>query len=269
MNYLEICQKTVEIARDTGAFIRQEREKIASESIVTKGKNDFVTYVDKAAEERIIKGLSLLIPESGFIAEEGTNTTKGEVYNWIIDPLDGTTNFIHGAPPHSVSIALMENDILVVGVIYEITMDECFYSAKGHPAWLNGKEITVSQTKQVSDSLIATGFPYKDFERMEAFTETLKDLFKNSHGVRRLGSAAVDLAYVACGRYDAFYEYNLNPWDVAAGIFIVQQAGGQNSTFSGKQECVFSKEIVSTNGAIHKEFLQRVEKLKIENFTSV
>ncbi|NBC82171.1 MAG: inositol monophosphatase [Bacteroidetes bacterium] len=266
MNYLDICNQTVELAREVGHFIKNERDKISSDVIEAKGTNDFVTYVDQAAEKKIIEKLSRILPESGFIAEEGTSNKKGEVYNWIIDPLDGTTNFIHGAPPYAVSIGLMENDRMVVGVVYEITLDECFYAAMGHPAYLNGKEITVSQTSKVAHSLIATGFPYTDFHRMETFMETLKDLFKNSHGVRRLGSAATDLAYVACGRYDAFYEYNLKPWDAAAGVFIIQQAGGHNSTFSNTDDYLFGKELVSTNKILHKEFLKHVECLKIANF---
>lgn len=268
MNYLDICHKTVEIAKEVGHFIQEERGKISAQSIETKGTNDFVTYVDQSAEKKIIEKLSALIPESGFIAEEGTSDKKGTVYNWIIDPLDGTTNYIHGSPPYAVSIGLMEDDRMVVGVVYEIVLDECFYAALGHRAWLNGQEISVSKIDQVAHSLIATGFPYTAFQRMEAFMETLRDLFKHSHGVRRLGSAATDLAYVACGRYDAFYEYNLKPWDAAAGAFIVQQAGGRNSTFSNTDDYIFGKEIVSTNGIVHDEFLKHVEGLKIENFVN-
>jgi myo-inositol-1(or 4)-monophosphatase len=200
------------------------------------------------------------VPGAGFIAEEGTTVTKGEVFNWIIDPLDGTTNFIHGAPPVAVSIALVENNIPVVGVIYEIWMKEAFYAWKDSKAWLNGKEICVSKTPDIKDSLIATGFPYHNFDRMKGFMETINYFFNHTHGVRRLGSAATDLAYVACGRFDGFYEYNLSPWDVAAGVLIVKQAGGRVTDFSGGDNFIFGREIVAGNKDIFEGFLQDVGK---------
>lgn len=266
VNLDQILNETITIAKEAGQFIKQEREQFHSGKVISKGQNDFVSHVDKGAEELIINALSQLIPEAGFIAEEGTSTKVGDVYNWIIDPLDGTTNFIHGTPPYAVSIGLQREKEMVLGVIYEITLDECFYAVEGKPAYLNGKEIKVSATEKVNESLIATGFPYTDFHRIEAFMSTLQDLFKNTHGVRRLGSAATDLAYVACGRYDAFYEYNLKPWDVAAGVFIVQQAGGKITDFKNTNDCIFSGENVATNTKIHDEFLERVGLLKIENF---
>jgi myo-inositol-1(or 4)-monophosphatase len=261
-----LLNESIEIIKQTGNYIRDERKKFTKASVISKGSNDFVSHVDKSAEELLVKGLGELLPESGFIAEEGTSTKRGDKFNWIIDPLDGTTNFIHGAPPYSVSVALMEDEEIVLGVVYEITLDECFYSAKGLPAFLNGNEIQVSDITTVKDSLIATGFPYTDFHRIDAFMDTLKDLFQNTHGVRRLGSAAADLAYVACGRYDAFYEYNLKPWDVAAGAFLVNQAGGKSTDFKNGNDYIFGKEIISTNSKIHSEFLSRIECLRIENF---
>ena len=223
-----------------------------------KGRHNFVTEVDKAAEIMIINRLKDLVPGAGFIAEEGTTVTKGDVFNWIIDPLDGTTNFIHGAPPVAVSIALVENNIPVVGVIYEIWMKEAFYAWKDSKSWLNGKEIHVSKTPDIKDSLIATGFPYHNFDRMKGFMETINYFFNHTHGVRRLGSAATDLAYVACGRFDGFYEYNLSPWDVAAGVLIVKQAGGRVTDFSGGDNFIFGREIVAGNKDIFEGFLQDV-----------
>lgn len=261
MNYEYLCNQTIELAKEVGDYILQKRGSIINQEIETKGKHNFVTEVDKFAEEKLINGLGKLITTSGFIAEEGTNTKIGEKYNWIIDPLDGTTNYIHGAPPFAISIALMENDKLAIGVILEITYNECFYAFKDSPAFLDGKEIKVSSTKTVNDSLIATGFPYNNFQRLKPFMETLDYFFNNSHGVRRLGSAATDLAYVACGRYDAFYEYNLNPWDVAAGSFILKQAGGKLADFKGGTNYIFGKEMVATNSKIFEEFLGIVGKL--------
>ena len=260
MNYKDICQKTVEIAKNAGEFIRKEGKKFSSNDIETKGKNDFVSYVDKGAENLIVDALSSLLPNSGFIAEENTSTKKGEVYNWIIDPLDGTTNFIHGLAPHAVSIALQENGKTVVGV-YEIGMDECFFAWKDGGAFLNNKKIQVSDKNKVADSLIATGFPYKDFGKMERFMHSLTYFMQNSHGLRRLGSAATDLVYVACGRFEAFYEYGLNPWDVAAGAFIVEEAGGLNCDYSGEDNFIFGHEIISSNAGIFAEFSKIVINL--------
>jgi myo-inositol-1(or 4)-monophosphatase len=258
MNYEALCKATVDIAIEAGSYIFGRINQIAPGEIEVKGRHNFVTEVDKDTERMIISRLKDLVPGAGFIAEEGTTTTRGDVFNWIIDPLDGTTNFIHGAPPVAVSIALVENNIPVVGVIYEIWMKESFYAWKDSKAWLNGKEIHVSKTPDIKDSLIATGFPYHNFERMKGFMDTINYFFNHTHGVRRLGSAATDLAYVACGRFDGFYEYNLSPWDVAAGVLIVKQAGGKVTDFSGGDNFIFGREIVAGNKDIFEGFLQDV-----------
>ena len=247
------------LAKETGAFIKNERINFTTQSVEVKGKNDYVSYVDKTSEQRIIKVLSDLLPESGFIAEEGTNKTKGEIYNWIIDPLDGTTNFIHGIPCFAISIALMQNNRIVLGVVYEINFDECFYAWDNSPAYLNGKEINVSKADKLADSLLATGFPYYDYSRMNEYINLFKYFMQHTHGLRRLGSAATDLAYVACGRFEGFYEYGLQPWDVAAGAFIVQQAGGRITDFSGGDNYIFGKELVAGNNACFDEFLNTVK----------
>jgi myo-inositol-1(or 4)-monophosphatase len=254
MDLKAICNEVIDLCTDVAGYIRKEREGFSSGSIESKGKHNFVTYVDKGSEERIIKGLKKIIPDSGFIAEEGTSTETAEVYNWVIDPIDGTTNFIHGAPPYSISIALMENKRVILGVVFEISGSECFSGYLGSEVLLNGLPVKVSTVENVSDSLIATGFPYENFNRLESFKKTLDYFFFNSHGVRRLGSAAIDLAYVACGRYDAFYEYNLKPWDVAAGAFLVQLAGGKVGDFKGGDNYLFGNEIVASNSIIFNEF---------------
>ncbi len=259
LNYEHICHQTIELTKAVGAFIREQKNNITDEVIETKGLHNYVTYVDKTAEQKLVDGLSKILPESGFIAEEGTSDKKGDVYNWIIDPLDGTTNYIHGLPPFAISIALMENDKAVVGIVYEICLDECFYTWKDAKAYMNGKVIKVSGAKTVKDSLVATGFPYFDYSKLEPFIKSLAYFMKNSHGMRRIGSAATDLAYVACGRFDAFYEYSLSPWDVAAGAFLVEQAGGKVSDFGGGTDYIFGKEIVSTNANIFNEFLNVVK----------
>ena len=255
----DICLQVGSLSKEVGTFIRDERIKFSADKIEMKGHNDMVSYVDKTSEKRIIDALSTFLPESGFIAEEGTSTKNGEIYNWIIDPLDGTTNFIHGVPCFAISIALMRNEKLVLGVIYEINLDECFYAWENSKAYLNGKEIHVSSTSKLSDALVATGFPYYDYSKMDQYLELFKHFMKHSHGLRRLGSAATDLAYVACGRFEGFYEYSLQPWDVAAGAFIVQQAGGKVSDFSGKNNYIFGKEIVAGNAACFSEFLDTIQ----------
>lgn len=258
-----ICKETCNIAREAGEYIRGEILKFSTVDIETKGKHDYVSYVDKNTEKKIINNLQKLIPGAGFIAEEGTYKQEKK-YNWIIDPLDGTTNFIHGLPPYSVSIALMDNQEIILGVVYEIGRDECFFTWKDCPAYLNGKEISVSKITRVNDSLLATGFPFSNFDRFDQFIDSLRYFMRNSHGVRRLGSAAVDLAYTACGRFDAFWEYNLNPWDIAAGIIILKNAGGKVSDFSGGNKYLFGKEIVAGNPYLFEEFLKNVRKFMVE-----
>ena len=258
MNYENIIKTVVEVAKEVGVYLRDEQKKINSDIIEKKGKHDFVTYVDKTAEQKIIAQLKVLLPEAGFIAEENSEERIDKDLMWIIDPLDGTTNYIHGMSPFAISIGLMENNQMVGGVVYEVGLDECFYAWKESKAYLNGEEISVSKTNSLNDSLLATGFPYYDYSRLEPFLETLSYFIQNTHGVRRLGTAATDLIYVACGRLEGYYEYGLSPWDVAAGAFIVQQAGGKVSDYSGSNNYIFGKEIIATNSGIYNAFLEVV-----------
>jgi myo-inositol-1(or 4)-monophosphatase len=260
MNLENLCLQVCELARETGNFIKTEAEKITREKVEVKGLNNFVTYVDKTAEQKIVSALQQFLPEAGFITEEGTAKENGSKYRWVIDPLDGTTNFIHGLPPFAISIGLMEDQEVILGVVYEVNLSECFYAWKGSKAYLNGKEIQVSAAARIEDSLIATGFPYYDYSRVKPFFESLDYFFHNSHGVRRLGSAATDMAYVACGRFEAFYEYSLSPWDVAAGAIIVKQAGGKVSDFKGGENYIFGKEIIVTNNNVYQPFLNYINK---------
>lgn len=249
-----ITLEVVKLCRQVGSFMREQRRDFSHKNVEEKGAHDLVSYVDRQAESMIIDVLKKLLPGAGFIAEEG-GVEPGERYQWIIDPLDGTTNYVHGIPLYSISIALQENEITVAGIVYEVNLDECFYAWEGGKAMLNGQEIGVSQETTLNRSLIATGFPYSDFSRMKPYLTLFDELMRSSRGLRRLGSAAVDLAYVACGRFEVFYEYGLNPWDVAAGAFIVEKAGGKLSCFIGGNEVVFSREIIASNGFVHNEFL--------------
>ena len=265
MNLENLCFDVQGLAKIAGLFISEEREKFNIEDVIVKGKADFVSYVDKQAEKLIVDGLRDLLPGSGFIAEEGTATSSDEKYKWIIDPLDGTTNFIHGLPPFAVSIGLMENKELILGVVYEVTQDECFYAWKGSKAYLNGEEIKVSTAAATSDALIATGFPYSAFEKLENYVESMRYFMVHSHGLRRLGSAATDLCYVAAGRFEAFYEHGLKPWDVAAGTIILRQAGGKVADFNGGDKFLFNGEMVAANGAYFDEFYDIVHKYFVDS----
>lgn len=260
MDLEKVLNSTIEIVKQVGGFIRQEGQNFDRDNIEKKGFNDLVSYVDKQAEEQLVKGLRETLPEAGFITEEGTAEDKGEQYKWIIDPLDGTTNFLHGLPVFAVSVALIRDEELVLGVVYEINMDECFYAREGGKAYCNGKEIKVSPVPTLSESLLATGFPYYDFNLMQDYLDILNQFMESSHGLRRMGSAAVDLVYVACGRFEAFYEYNLNAWDVAGGAFIVQQAGGKITDFKGGNDYVFGRELLASNGQVHQETLEVIQQ---------
>ncbi len=267
MDYQALCMDVVELARQVGMFIKIEEQKVKQADIEEKSLNSLVSYVDKQAERKIVDALSELLPDAGFIAEEGTSDKVGEEYNWIIDPLDGTTNFLHGIPTFSVSIALerrtsnSSHSHIVLGVVYEVNRDECFYSWEGGKAFLNNKEIRTSEGKKLENSLLATGFPYYDYKRMNSYFEVLKYFAQNTRGVRRIGSAAVDLVYVACGRFEAFFEYSLNPWDVAAGAFIVEQAGGKVADFKGGSNWLHGKEMLAASKGIYEEVLEIVKRI--------
>ncbi len=258
--YKELCLAVCDLARETGRIMAEERKGFDDTKIENKGLHDLVSYVDKESEIRIIEVLQKLIPESGFIAEEGTSDKKGERFNWVIDPLDGTTNFIQGVPIYCVSIGLLEGDELVVGVVYEVGRDECFYAWKDGGAYLNGEPIHVSTRDDIHDALLATGFPYNDFSKMDAYMQFLEWTMKNARGVRRLGSAAADMVYVACGRFDAFWEYDLKPWDVAAGAVIVKEAGGTVTDYKGGDNYLFGREIVASNGLIDDLILSKIKE---------
>lgn len=275
MNLQELTEQTISISKQAGAFIRQQYFLFNEKNVEVKSLNSLVSFVDITAEKMIVEGLKIVFPEAGFLTEEntveqsalrqapdeyiGTSHSDNE-WLWIIDPLDGTTNFIHGIPTFAVSIGLMHKGKMKLGVVYEIMRDECFSAYEGSQSQLNGKPIYVSERKTLMDSLIATGFPYEKFDFIPQYLKTLSYLMQHTRGIRRIGSAAVDLAYTACGRFDGFFEYNLNPWDVAAGAFIVQQAGGQLSCFSGSDNFIFGREILAGNGLINHELLQVIQQ---------
>jgi myo-inositol-1(or 4)-monophosphatase len=261
----EICCKSVGIVREAAGFIKQELGKVAVEHIHEKEKHSLVSYVDIETEKQLVSGLVELTPECNFITEEGTQkTTTHADYSWIIDPLDGTTNFLKGIPIFSISIALRYRNELILGIVHDIMQDACFYSWKNGGAYCNGIKISVSETLRIDEAVIATGFPYER-KWMEDLNRILLDVLKRARGVRRLGSAAIDLAYTACGRFDGFYETRLNAWDMAAGILLVNEAGGRVTNFKGNHENILdSHHILATNGHIHDELLNLTSSTILE-----
>ena len=251
--------EVIKIARRTGDYIRHESRRFDLSKIEEKGKNNLVSYVDKEAEQMIVQTLRFTFKDAGFITEEGTESERSDEYNWVVDPLDGTTNFIHGLPVYSVSIALMKKDRPVLGVVYEVNRDECFYAREGGKAYCNRQEISVSPVTDLKNGLYITGLPYTDFIHVEKYFDVFKYFMQHTHGFRRLGSAAADLAYVACGRAEGFFEQGLHVWDVAAGVLIVKQAGGFVSDFKGGIDYLFGGELVAGCG-VHPEMQQVIQK---------
>lgn len=255
----ELTEKVRSLCLKAANFIEDESQNFSLSKVELKGKSDLVSYVDKQTETLLVEGLKKFIPGSGFITEEDTPNNTDADFIWIIDPLDGTTNFVHGLPTYAVSVALMHNNELILGVVHEVNRNESFYAWKGGGAFMNGKPIAVTSVSKIDESLFATGFPYYQFHKLEEYLAILNELMKNCHGLRRIGSAAVDLAYVACGRCEGFFEYNLNVYDIAAGILIVQEAGGKVSDFNGGNSYLFGREIVAA-GSVHNELLEVIQK---------
>lgn len=256
----KLLESVIEISREVGQFLKNEQSKIRKSEIEFKGRsNDLVSRADKEAEQRFVGLLSELLPGAGFIAEEGTSTKIGETYNWIIDPLDGTTNYLYGIPCYCTSVALVKDGDLILGVIYDPSMDECFAAEKGKGAFLNGNPIRVSDQQSLEESLIVMGFPYDNRGRQRDYMEILLAINTDSRGMRRLGSAALDMAYVACGRFEAFYEYGLSDWDVAAGAVIIREAGGVVTGFKNEVDFLKCQTIVSANPGLHKTLLPYFE----------
>jgi myo-inositol-1(or 4)-monophosphatase len=258
---LKYIPKAAEIAREAGARLRE----FYAQGVETeyKGDVDIVTVADRTVEKLIRARLSEAFPDHGVYGEEGTRERMEGEFRWYVDPLDGTTNFAHGFPQFCVSMGLEqraadmkagEDGTLVAGVIYDPLRDELFTAERGQGARLNGKPARVSRTPELAEALLATGFPSRK-RHASPNIHFYQEFTLRSHGVRRAGSAALDLAYVACGRMDAFWEFNLNPWDTAAGVLLVEEAGGRVTDFAGGQFQLKSEEILASNGLIHEELI--------------
>ncbi|TAE72965.1 MAG: inositol monophosphatase [Bacteroidetes bacterium] len=257
----QLTKDVKNLTTDIAKFISKESKNFDRNKVEIKGLNDLVSYVDKEAEQQIVKVLQQLLPEAKFITEENPDfkqKTKAD-FHWIIDPLDGTTNFLHGLPIFSISIGLMKGNEMVLGVVHEVNKDECFSAYKNGGAFCNGEKINVSTTKKMSNALLATGFPYRDFDKVPYYLDIIKEFMQHTHGLRRMGSAAVDLAYTACGRFEGFFEYNLNCWDVAAGTLLITEAGGKVTDFSNGNDFIFGKELMASCD-IHHEMLAVIQK---------
>lgn len=264
MDLEKITRQAVQLCIQDGIYIKQQLDLLRAKDIELKDEHNFVTYVDRTSEERLVEGLSLILPGSGFIAEENDYGENDSELKWVIDPLDGTTNFVHGIPLFAISIALMDGDKVILGVVHEVNRSESFYSWKGGKAYVNGKEIRVSVAKTLKDSLLVTGFPYIRDHILDQYVDLFKAFMKRTQDLRRLGSAATDLAYVAAGRFEGFYEISLNSWDVAAGSFLVSQAGGKVTDFNGGDDFIFGKSLVSSNGFVHREMLEVVKEYYVD-----
>lgn len=249
----------LEISRSAGAFIRTQVGKVQDGDIEEKDRNSLVSYVDKGAEKMLVEGLSRLLPEAGFVTEEDTIENIRHEYTWVIDPLDGTTNFLQQIPVFSVSVALAHQAEAVLGCVIDIMQGQSFYAWKGGGAWLDGIPIRVSHKKRLDEAIIATGFPYYAPDNMGRLTEIFMHFVSNARGVRRLGSAALDLAYTACGRFDSFYETTLKSWDIAAGVILVREAGGKVTDFDGGGDFISKEQLVASNGYLHEQMLEMLK----------
>lgn len=246
----------VKAARRAGSIITRASQDVGALKIRSKNYNDFVTEVDQAAEQAIIATLRDAYPEHGFLGEESGVDKPGAENVWIIDPLDGTTNFLHNFPQYCVSIALMQQGQLTQAVIYDPNRNDLFTATKGRGAFLNDKRIRVTNRAKLQDSLIGTGFPFRDFGHLDTYLAMFKDMARKTSGLRRPGSAALDLAYVAAGWCDGFWEIGLSKWDIAAGALLVQEAGGIVGDFEGNESWIDSGNIVAGNPKVFAQMLQ-------------
>ncbi len=259
-------QTAIKAAYAAGAITLEKFGELTHSEIKPKDFKDFVTDVDNACEAAISSIITESFPEDSMLCEEGTliNGTSGRT--WIVDPLDGTLNFIHSFPVFSISIALKDgNNDLLTGVVYQPVLKELFTAERGGGAYLNGKQISISSRTEKESFLMGTGLPFKEYHYLESYINMLKEVIHDSAGIRRAGSAALDLAYTACGRFDGFWEYKLFPWDFAAGVLLVREAGGTVTDFSGEPDVFQRQSIIAGNNTTHPLLLEKA----LKHFTAV
>ena len=256
-NLEQITRLVCQVAREAGFYIRKERANFSLDKVERKHAHDYVSYVDKGSEQLIVKALREILPEAGFITEEGSAGHTDEQYVWVVDPLDGTTNFIHGFAPYAVSIALCKGREIVVGVVYEIVSDECFYAWKGGKAWVNDQPLHVG-TSAINDALLCLQLPYNSDAYKPVIKRLIDHFYGNVGSIRMMGSAAIALCYVAAGRLDAYAERYIGQWDYMAGALIVMEAGGRVTNYAGEDYFMVGDSVVATNGIVHQDLLEAV-----------
>ena len=273
----ELTRGVCEIAKQAGAYIREERRKFSLESVERKHAHDYVSYVDKGSEKQIVSALRQLLPEAGFITEEGTTkmeegrgkmeedsaiSPQSSALTWVVDPLDGTTNFIHQYAPYAVSIALLQGKEILIGVVYEVCHDECYYAWKGGGAYveLKGESLKLSVSNQkIQDALLCLQLPYNSDAYKPVIKHLIDKLYGNVGSVRMCGSAAMALCYVASGRYDGYAEKYIGQWDFMAGALIVKEAGGMVTNYEGSEDFTQGNNLVATNGVIQQDLLNVIK----------
>ena len=255
-----MLETAIKAAKSAAVILLENFGKISARDIREKNKNDFLTYVDEQAEQKIISVIKEKYPQHDILAEESGAQNQSSDFQWIIDPLDGTKNYISGIPIFGISIALKYKQDIILGVILDPLREELFWAEKTKGAYLNGNVIKVSGKRHLETCLLATGFPFKYKKFLHRYLTSFEQIFKNASGIRRMGAASIDLAYLAKGRFDGFWEIGLNPWDVAAGSLIVQEAGGTISDFWGTNNYLFSGYFLASNGLIHNQLLKLLQK---------
>ncbi len=264
--YEQMRDVAAEAAWEAARLIRAHAGRLEETDVEEKGVHDLVTKVDEASQALIINTILDAFPDHEVLAEEGEDgkTSQGAAagYRWIIDPIDGTTNFTHGLPPYAVSIALQREEDIVIGVVLEVDSGALFTAIRGQGAYYNGAPMRVSRRTDLGKSLVTTGFPYRVFGHVDSYLEVLRGFLHQARGVRRFGSASVDLAYVACGRFDGFFETGLSPWDVAAGLLLVEEAGGRVTDYSNTEHPLFARQLLASNGLLHEAMLGVVRPMR-------
>ena len=255
-----LSEKIRDIAVNAGHFLEEASKDFDRNRVEEKSPHNYVSYIDKSSEKLLIKELSALLPEAGFIAEEGSGSLTTQEYCWVIDPLDGTTNYIHRMGPYAVSIALRNREELLIGVVYEVTRKECYYAWKGSKAYLNGQEIHVSNISTLDKAFIDLGFPYDSNHYHTMAVHLVDKLYGRAGGSRLLGSAASEICYIAAGRFEARVEAFLGPWDVAAAGLILMQAGGKLTDFVGGNSWTDAEQVIASNGPMHDIILRMVQE---------
>ena len=243
-------------ARQAGDIIIRARERMDKLTVVSKSENDYVSEVDQMAEQEIIRTIRKAYPDHAILAEESGQTEGDSEFEWIIDPLDGTTNFLHQFPQYSVSIGVRQKGRLEHAVVYDPLKDEIFSASRGAGARMNDRRLRVSQTKGLEGALLGTGFPFKDQRNLDVYLQMFKAMIQPTAGIRRAGSAALDLAYVAAGRLDGFWELHLNPWDMAAGLLLIQEAGGMISDIKGGHQIFETGHVIAANPKVFKAMVK-------------